>query len=134
MNRQGCRTKKGEIMKKTFTVIFVFLLSGCIPINNKIENKQPTKQTVAMSTTEKRIYTDCINISKPSSKWESYTPDTKLCECTTKLFLSKASPEEIERALAGDWWEWSEPRNVCIRKLYTPTPLASPLEVYITNY
>ena len=85
-----------------------------------------------MSATEKRIYVDCMNFGKSGNKWEPYTPEPALCECTTKLFLSKATPDEIKRALSGDWWEWNEPFNVCLRKSFTPLP--SPLEVYITNY
>ncbi len=121
-------------MKEILNILALLTLVGCAETNTTINKTRKQKTTVQMSATEKRIYADCIDFGKPSNKWESYTPDTELCECTTKLFLSKATPDEIKRALAGDWWKWNEPRNVCIRKLYTPVPLTSPLEVYITNH
>ena len=121
-------------MKTIIRLLVILILTGCTGASTSTE-KPKTKKTVAtMSATEKRIYTDCLDFGKPSNKYESYTPDTKLCECTTKLFLSKAMSEEIKRALSGDWWEWNEARNVCIRKLYTPSPLPTPIEVYITEY
>ena len=121
-------------MKTIVRLLLILTLAGCIDSTPSTVKPKNQKPAAAMSATEKRIYADCLDFGKPSNKYESYTPDTKLCECTTKLFLSKATPEEIKRALSGDWWEWNEARNVCIRKFYTPSPIPTPIEVYITEY
>ena len=121
-------------MKTIFNILAILALVGCAGTNTTTNNTKKQKNTVPMSETEKRIYADCLKFGKPANKYESYNPDTKLCECTTKLFLSKATPEETKRALSGDWWEWNEAHNVCFNKLYTVAPIPTPIEVYISDY
>jgi hypothetical protein len=72
-------------------------------------------EPLSKSEKEKIIYNQCIKIFGPQDKYDElnqYTID--VCKCTSKLFVSKATPEEMLEAKQGRTGVWHRPAEKCI--------------------